>query len=297
MAGWWDILVLCRPWQWVKNAFVLAPLLFSPSAWSPRAAGAAVVAAICFCLLSSGVYALNDVLDADTDARHPRKRTRPVADGRISRPLALGIAGLLTLASASIAVSYLDAPVLVYCGLYLVNNLLYSFVLRRRVLVDVMSVAIGFVLRLLAGCGAIGVPASSWLLVCGFSLAMLLGFGKRRVEIGGLAEPGEYRSTLRSYDITKLNMLLSITSSVCLLSYMLYTVAASTIALHGTDRLIFTVPFVAYGIFRYIFEVQEGRYDGPVEVFLRDPVFAFNGLLWVLSVVLILRWSSLTGGS
>jgi 4-hydroxybenzoate polyprenyltransferase len=295
MVRWCDIFVLCRPWQWVKNAFVLAPLLFSPSAWNARAVYAAVVATLCFCLLSSGVYALNDVLDAETDARHPRKRNRPVAAGRISPPLAIGLAAILTLAAASVAVALLDAPVLLHGGLYLGNNLLYGLVLRRRVLVDVMSVAIGFVLRLLAGCAAIGVPASSWLLVCGFSLAMLLGFGKRRVEIGGLAEPGEYRPTLRSYDIPKLNMLLSITSSVCLLSYMLYTVAASTIALHGTDKLIFTVPFVAYGIFRYIFEVQDSRYDGPVEVFLRDPVFAFNGLLWVVSVVLILRWSSLTG--
>jgi decaprenyl-phosphate phosphoribosyltransferase len=286
-----DLVVLCRPWQWVKNCFVLAPLLFSPGAWQPSAAGRSLLALLCFCLWSSSVYCLNDLLDAKKDSRHPRKQHRPIPSGRVPAHLAAGLAILLAVGTTLAAALLLPMPVFWIGVLYLANSLVYCLLLKHRVIVDVISIAAGFVLRLLGGCAAIAVPASPWLLVCGFTLALLLGFGKRRLELDGLQSPAGYRSTLESYDAVKLNMLLSITSSVCLLSYMLYTVAPHTVALHKTDRLVFTVPFVAYGIFRYLFKVQEGQFDGPVEVLAKDYVFALNGLLWALSVVVIL-WLS-----
>src|SRR5262249_28826534 len=147
---------------------------------------------------------------------------------------------------------------------------------------------IGFVVRIIAGCVAIGIGPSSWILVCGFSLALLLGFGKRRIELGAPANGTEFRPVLLSYSAEKLNLLLGITASMCLLSYRLYTVSPQTVGVHKTDKLVYTVPFVAYGVFRYLLKVQEGRHDGPVEVLLKDPVFFLNGLLWIGSIVLIL---------
>lgn len=283
-----DLIFLCRPWQWGKNCFILAPLLFTPAAWDLSGIVAAILATACFCLWSSSVYCFNDILDAHADAQHPRKRLRPVASGRV--PFALASALSVALAAGSLAAGFLLLPgsFVLYGCLYLANSLAYCLVVKHRVIVDVMSIAIGFVLRLLAGSAAIGVSPSSWLQICGFSLAMLLGFGKRRLELAGLEKPAEYRLTLKSYDASKLNVLLSIAASICLLSYMLYTVSPQTVALHHTDKLVLTVPFVAYGIFRYIFKVQEGPYDGPVEVFLKDPVFAMTGLLWFLAVVFLL---------
>lgn len=182
-------------------------------------------------------------------------------------------------------------PLLLFGALYLANSLAYCLVLKYRVVVDVLAIALGFVLRLLGGCAAIGVEPSSWLLVCGFSLALLLGFGKRRLEVDGLERAAEFRPVLQSYSPEKLNLLLGITASMCLLSYMLYTVAPETVRVHHTDKLVYTTPFVAYGVFRYLLKVQEGQHDGPVEVVVKDWTFSLNVLLWVASVFAIL-WLS-----
>jgi decaprenyl-phosphate phosphoribosyltransferase len=283
-----DLLHIVRPRQWAKNVFVLAPLVFSESIGKPAALGSALIAFGCFCFWSSSVYCLNDVLDAEADRRHPRKVNRPIPSGRVSPAVALGL-GLALVVLAGIT-AYLTLPFkfLLVGLIYLANSVLYCLLLKHRVIVDVLSIAIGFVLRLLGGCAAIYVSPSSWILVCGFSLAMLLGFGKRRLEFDAVSQPAYFRATLQSYSVDKLNLVLGITSSVCLLSYMLYTVSPETVQLHHTDKLVYTVPFVAYGIFRYIFKVQEGQYDGPVEVLLKDPVFALNGLLWLVTIIAVL---------
>jgi 4-hydroxybenzoate polyprenyltransferase len=278
---------LLRPHHWVKNVFVLAPLLFAGiSSWRDALRG--MCAFGCFCILSSGVYCLNDVYDAPADRLHPRKRRRPVASGAVSVRIALTLALVLIGIALAAGTAALPAPFALLCGLYVGNNVLYFTLLKQRVIVDVLLIAIGFCLRILAGCAALGLRPSSWILVCGFSLAMLLGFGKRRLEIDEDGLETGYRRSLRSYSVEKLNVLLSVTSSMCLLSYMLYTVSPQTITLHQTENLIYTVPLVAYGVFRYVFKVQEGRHDGPVEVLLKDPVFALNGLAWILAVALIL---------
>lgn len=281
-------LALCRPRQWTKNVFVLVPVLFSESLGKPELVIRSLMAFGCFCLWSSSIYCLNDVIDAEADRLHPRKCHRPIPSGQISIYAALALA-LVLAGTAGVAAFVLLSANFLFMGLvYLANSLLYCVLLKRRVIVDVLSIAIGFVLRIIAGCAAIGIPPTSWVIVCGFSLAMLLGFGKRRLEIDSVSSMSDYRPSLQSYSVDKLNMVLGITSSICLLSYMLYTVSPQTIELHHTDKLVYTVPFVAYGIFRYIFKVQEGRYDGPVEVLLKDPIFAVNGLLWILTVVFLL---------
>ncbi len=286
-----DLIRLVRPVQWMKNIFVLGPLLFSGLITDPVAIVASLLAMVCFCLWSSSVYCMNDVLDAPADRRHPRKKNRPVPSGRVSVSVALLSSLALGMAGFAISTLPLLPTGFVWFGsLYLVNSILYCTLLKHRVIVDVIAIAIGFVLRLLAGCWAIGVHPSHWISICGFSLALLLGFGKRRLEIGALESPTDYRPALQSYTVEKLNMMLSIASAVCLVAYMLYTVSPETISLHGSERLVYTVPIVAYGVFRYLFKVQEGKHDGPVEIFLADRIFALNAILWVAAVVTILYW-------
>jgi decaprenyl-phosphate phosphoribosyltransferase len=290
-----DIVTICRPRQWTKNVFVLAPVLFSESIGKPANLLSAGIAFVCFCLWSSSVYCLNDVLDAKADRQHPRKRNRPIPSGRVSSALATMLGIGLAVLGGIIAYQALPLPFLFFGSIYLANSVLYCLLLKHRVIVDVLSIAIGFVLRLLAGCAAINVEPTSWILVCGFSLAMLLGFGKRRLEVDAVSQASEFRPALQSYSIDKLNLVLGVTSSICLLSYMLYTVSPQTVQLHHTDKLVYTVPFVAYGIFRYIFKVQEGQHDGPVEVLLKDPIFAINGLLWLVTIIAVLYFLPASG--
>jgi 4-hydroxybenzoate polyprenyltransferase len=287
-----DVVQLWRPNQWAKNIYIFAPLLFSRAVLNPAALIAALVACGCFCLWSSAIYCINDVLDATADRKHPRKRERPVAAGRLHPSFAVSLSlGLISTATL-LAVVLLPTPFLLISGLFLANGFAYSIYLKHRVIIDVLSIALGFVLRIIAGCYAIGLQPTSWLLVCGFSLALLLGFGKRCLEVTSIEHADEYRSTLLSYNTDKLNLLLGITSSLCLMSYMLYTVSPQTLQLHGTDALIYSVPFVAYGIFRYLFKVQEGGYDGPDELLLQDAIFIINGALWLLTVIGILYFCS-----
>lgn len=283
-----DLVQVCRPKHWAKNVFVLAPLLFSKSFFSSAHIAAAALAVGCFCLWSSSVYLFNDLIDAEADRRHPRKRERPIAAGRITGPVAVALCLALTAAAGTAASLALPLAFLMLASLYLVNSLAYCLVLKKHVIVDVLAIAIGFVLRLLAGCAAIGVEPSSWFVVCGLSLALVLGFGKRRTEIVNLKQSTDYRPVLESYSVQKLDTVLGIVAAVCLLSYILYTVAPETIERHQTKNLVYTVPFVVYGIFRYIFKVQEGKGDGPVEILTLEPIFALNGLLWGLAVALIL---------
>jgi 4-hydroxybenzoate polyprenyltransferase len=283
-----DFVSLARPRHWLKNVFVLAPLGFAASADRLEALPRVGLAFVVFCLLSSAIYCANDALDADADRMHPTKRNRPVAAGRVSRAQALATAALVALAAFLLSVRLLPWGVTAAAGLYVINNAIYNAWLKNHVIADVMSIALGFVLRLLAGALAIPVDPSSWLLVCGFSLALLLGFGKRRTELATLERGGEYRRALAVYSVPKVDTLLAVCASLTLLSYMLYTVAPDTAQIHGTTRLVYTVPFVVYGIFRFIFKVQEGKGDGPVEILARDWVFTANGLLWAAAVALIL---------
>jgi 4-hydroxybenzoate polyprenyltransferase len=281
---------LFRPREWLKSVFVLAPFLFSQSPFNLPLLGQGLIACFCFCLLASAVYAVNDIVDAEADQAHPRKKHRPIASGAIS-PLAAGVGAFLLVVTAfGLAFATLAPAFLLLAGLYVVNSLAYCLILKHRVILDVIVIAVGFVIRLLAGCVAIGVVPSSWLVVCGFSLALVLGFGKRRMEIAGLREKAKFRPALRSYDAAKLDTLSAIVTALTLVAYLLYTVSGETVARHHTGNLIYTIPFVAYGLFRYLFKTQEGKGDGPADVLCKDPVFALNGVLWVASVVAVLYW-------
>lgn len=295
-VNWFQLL---RVRQWVKNIFVLLPLFFSGKIMeigNPQVFLLAIYGFGAFCFWSSVVYILNDWTDCQRDREHPRKKNRPLASGAISPGQAFAAAILLFLLPLGIAVGWLvglndekfiqSLGYFLACGLgYLANNLLYCFLLRFHVLLDVFSIAVGFVLRVLAGCFILGVEPSQWILVCTFTLALFLGFGKRRQELALCDGKDLYRSTLNHYSIEFLNFLMSISAAICLMAYMLYTIAPGTIAQHNSDDLIYTTPFVFYGIFRYMLFALRNRADGPDEVLFRDIPFLVNGILW-LGVVL-----------
>jgi 4-hydroxybenzoate polyprenyltransferase len=282
---------LIRPTHWLKNSFVFAPLLFTKSAHNWVSLGQELIVFAAFCLLASAVYCINDVLDAELDRAHPRKKHRPVACGVISSQSATALGIVLGLLGLALAGS-LNRSVLIVSSLYLANSLMYCIWFKHHVLVDVLAIAVGFVLRLLGGCAAIAVEPSSWLLVCGFSVALFLGFGKRRAELASLGEAEQFRGVLGVYTIPKLDTVLAITCAISLLSYMLYAISPETIARHGTKNLIYSSVFVIYGLFRYLFKVQEGKGDGPTGILTSDWVFPVNGILWGVTVYVILKWGS-----
>jgi 4-hydroxybenzoate polyprenyltransferase len=286
------LLRLARPTHWVKNVFVAAPLLFvQPTPIGPAIARAAL-AFVAFSLLASAIYCFNDVVDAESDRAHPTKKARPVAAGLVSPAAAVTFGAVLALAAIGIAWRWLPQTFLVVLGLYTANNLLYNTLIKRVGIADVIAIAIGFVLRLVAGSIAIDAQPSSWLLVCGFTLALFFGFGKRRSELALAPDSGlAYRPVLRAYTPTMLDSLMSITATLTLMCYMLYTVSDDTFKVHGTRNLVYTVPPAFYAIFRYILRVQEAKGESPEELLLRDPVMIFSGALWVGLVMLVLRLS------
>ena len=194
-----DLVAVLRPSQWAKNVFVLVPVLFSEKAFYRDELLRSVIATACFCLLSSVVYITNDLIDRPADRSHPRKRRRPIASGRVGAGTAVGLAVALVLVSTGVGSLSLPRPFLGFALAYLVNSMAYCFWLKNEVILDVIVISLGFVLRLLAGCAAIGVEPSSWIIVCGFNLALVLGFGKRRSELNVVDDPGGFRRVLLKY--------------------------------------------------------------------------------------------------
>jgi 4-hydroxybenzoate polyprenyltransferase len=273
---------LLRPHQWTKNAFVLAPLLFARVASQPRLLVAALEAALLFCLASSAVYVFNDVVDAPADREHPVKRTRPVASGQVPPFLALGLSALLAAASLAGA-ACLPRGFAAAVGAYLGVNLFYSLGARRVVLLDAMLIGVSFVLRVLGGAAAIDVSASHWVLLCTFLLALFLAFSKRRAELRLLDEdPGRHRPALRGYTPELLDRFDAILLAATVVCYALYTVAPETVAKVGSDRMIYGVPFVLFGLFRYLLLVESGGDAGePGTLALRDGPMLLCVALWI----------------
>lgn len=274
--------MLLRPHQWVKNAFVLAPLLFSGMALDPHVALSAVTAAIAFCALASGVYALNDIADVESDRSHPVKMARPLAAGEMSVPTAATIGAVCV--AIGLALSFLASPMVVLVALlYLVLNLLYSWKLKHVVLLDVFVVASFFVLRLFAGSFAIGVFPSIWLLLCGGLLSLYLGFAKRRHELAILGEDSNrHRQVLDHYGMDLLDQMSVVLLSVTIVSYIMYTLVSETAALVGSDALVYSTPLVLYGIFRYLYLVHQRDRGSPTETLLTDPALLITVFLWLL---------------
>jgi 4-hydroxybenzoate polyprenyltransferase len=284
-----DLLRLMRPHQWVKNTFVFTGLLFG-HAWHDAHLVAQVMTAFAaFCMVSSAVYVFNDIIDVKQDRLHPKKSQRPLASGRVSMPAAAVLASVLAVSGLVLA-NCASRTVLVILVCYALMNVAYSLRLKHVVILDVFIIATGFMLRILAGTLGVGIPPSQWLLLCGLMVTLFLGFSKRRAEIFALADDkAAHRKVLEHYSPVLLDKMIGITASGVILSYSLYTMSADTIRIHGTPNLIYTVPFVMYGVFRYIYLLHhQSRGGDPSHDLVRDPhLFVAVGAWMVVTILLI----------
>jgi 4-hydroxybenzoate polyprenyltransferase len=281
------LIVAVRPRQWLKNLFVLAPILFTGKANDPALAIRVLAAAACFCGLSGIVYLINDLVDRKRDALHPVKRRRPIASGALS-PVVAVLAAVVLGAGCLAGAAALGGRFFIIAASYLALMLTYSIALKNVVIADVLSIAAGFVLRAAAGCVVIDVPISPWLYSCTALVTLFLALGKRRHELSRLTDKAiEHRPVLRKYNEPFLDQMISITTTACLVSYLLYCVLSET-ALHH-QGLLLTAPFVAYGLFRYLYCIyRKGRGGSPEEVLLRDKVFLGTGIAYGVAVVLVM---------
>jgi 4-hydroxybenzoate polyprenyltransferase len=283
-----DWVRLLRPPQWIKNLFVFGPLLFSGRAFNAEALANSVLAFVAFCLASSGVYALNDVLDQEADRVHPVKRLRPVANGRIAARSAV-VAGIV-LAIAGIVVAWLVNPnVAFFVTLYLAVNGLYMWRLKNVVILDVFAIASFFVIRLLAGAAAVNVKPSVWLLLCGGLLALYLGFTKRRHELVLLGDASaDHRGVLSRYSPVFLDQMAMVLLSVTVVCYIMYTLESATANAVGTDMLSYSTVFVLYGVFRYLFLVHQRDGGSPTQTLLNDRQLLIVVACWLIYCGLVI---------
>jgi decaprenyl-phosphate phosphoribosyltransferase len=288
------LLKTLRPHQWVKNTFVLAPIVFRKGlilttaqgpALNLSVTGRALAAAGVFCLLAGAVYTINDLVDVQADRLHPVKRDRPIASGQVSETAARIMA--VVLAGVSLAVAYsLGTAFAAVSLVYFIENLAYSFKLKQVAFLDVGLIALGFVLRVYAGGIATDVHVSGYMLACTALLALFLGFGKRRHELA-LEDAGKQRAALRAYGVRSLNVAMALTGAATALTYAAYTVDPATCAAFNSDRLWLTVPFTVFGIVRYLSLVsgKTGRglkAESPTQEMLSDVPFVLNLVLWVI---------------
>lgn len=285
------LFALARPKQWVKNVFVLTALIFSGKVFEPWAIWHTMLAFIAFCIASSAIYFLNDYRDVEEDRKHPRKRTRPLASGAL--PRWLGLFGFVILAALAmaLAVVMLNLPTAIVVGLYVALNLAYSMGLKHVVIIDVLVISAGFVLRILAGAAALLVVPSTWLVLCGVTISLFLGFTKRRAEVVLLGDrAAEHRKVLADYSPAFLDQMIATVTAATIVCYALYTVDVRTQELVGSRALILSVPLGIYGIFRYLYLVYHDKSGGdPTRAVFTDVPLLLTGGIWaVLCTSLIL---------
>jgi 4-hydroxybenzoate polyprenyltransferase len=282
------LLTSARPKQWSKNVIVFAAILFSRNIFDVSLSLKVAACFVLFSLITGATYLMNDIADREHDRYHPEKSVRPVASGR----LPVGIAG--TGAGIAVAAGLSGAWVLHHSffyvtAAYLLLQILYTLLLKRIVILDVLAITTGFVLRVLAGAVVIEVEISSWLLICTFLLALFLALCKRRHELTLLEEgAGKHRKVLQEYSIALLDQMISMTTASTLIAYTLYTLSDRTVAKFGTEKLVFTVPFVVYGIFRYLYLVHIKKAGGSPETLLLSDLPLVGGIIaWGICAVLI----------
>jgi 4-hydroxybenzoate polyprenyltransferase len=283
------LIVSLRPAQWSKNLFVLAPLVFAEALFEPALVVRALLAFAVWSAAASSVYLVNDIRDRPKDRLHPIKRLRPIATGALAPAVAGGAAALLAALALGGAL-WLGSRFSVILLVYLVLNGLYSFGLKNVVIVDVMVVAIGYVLRVEAGAAAIEVKVSTWILLCTIFVALFLAFSKRRHELLLLSEKAAgQRDVLLHYGPTFLDQMINVVTASTILCYALYTLAPETVERFGTNALIYTLPFVLFGIFRYLYLVyQVANPRNPTEAILHDVPSVLNVALWGLAVIAVI---------
>jgi 4-hydroxybenzoate polyprenyltransferase len=286
---------LLRPHQWIKNGFVLAPIVFSRELFLTDAVGSALRAFGAFCMAASAVYVINDIVDVEADRAHPVKRKRPLAAGTISKPQAYLVFGLVI--TFAILLSFPLHPYFqLSVAAYFLLNMAYSLKLKEVVLLDIFVIATGFMLRVLGGAYAIQVQVSNWIILCTMFISLFLGFAKRRGEILLLQRSGQNseRKVLSSYTVTFIDQMITISATATVISYALYTVAPRTVDMFGTERLIYTTGLVIFGIFRYLYLIHmKDSTENPASAVLSDKPILLVTLVWLVTCVLIIYGSGL----
>jgi 4-hydroxybenzoate polyprenyltransferase len=275
--------------QWIKNLFIFAALIFSANFFNIPDLFPTFLGFLLFSLSASGVYIINDIADLEKDKLHPIKSRRPLPSGLLSKNPALGVAVVL-LAIGLLGSFLLNQKFAFIILLYIILNLIYSWKLKEVVILDVMTISAGFVLRVVGGAVIINVPTSEWLIICTVLLSLFLGFSKRRHELFLLEEHAtDHRLVLQHYSPVFLDQMISIVTAATVMSYALYTISDETVNKFGTTHLIYTVPFVLYGIFRYLYLVHKKEEGGnPAKLALADVPLLVNIILWLICVVLII---------
>ena len=278
-----------RPQQWIKNFFLYAALVFSGNLFHPDLVYHVTEGFILFSFVASGIYILNDLTDLQKDKLHPEKSKRPLPSGKVSAGTAI-VACIVLLLFGIAGAYFINPSFSVIVLVYVVINVLYSFVLKNLVILDVMTISAGFVLRVIAGAVLINVPTSEWLLICTVLLSLFLGFSKRRHELSILErDANSHRSVLEQYTPYFLDQMIGIVTASTVMSYALYCISDETVKKFGTNKLIYTVPFVLYGIFRYLYLVHR-RVEGgnPTRVALTDAPLLVNLFLWIICASIII---------
>lgn len=283
------VIRLARPTQWIKNGVVLAALVFAGTIRDFSKLELALAAAGIFCILSSAIYAFNDLIDRRQDKAHPLKKDRPIASGAVPVSVAIVFIIILT-ATGLMAAHFLNPTFLMVAVGFVLVNLAYSLVLKHIVILDTMTLALSFVVRAYAGAAAIEVPASKWMLINTLLLALFLGFGKRRHELVLLENDAHtHRKSLSNYSPYLLDQLIGVTTASVVVMYMLYTFSTEVSHKLGTENLYFTIPFVVYGIFRYLFLIHRKSEGGsPTRVMFADKPLLITVSLWLVAVILVL---------
>lgn len=291
-----SLIKLIRPKQWIKNFFVFAPLVFSQHVFEAAYLLPAIAAFIVFSLTSSTVYIINDILDVESDRAHPRKRFRPIASGEISirQGLLYSVIFCVIIIAALIFLKPVFALVII---LYFLTNLFYSMQVKNMVLLDVFFISFGFMLRVLGGAAAIGVIVSSWMILTTIFISLFLAISKRRGELSQVINQEnleKQRKVLKEYDIQFADQLNTIAAAGTIISYALYTVSQRTITTFGTEKLIYTTPFVIYGIFRYMYLMHKKNLgESPTSIVTKDIPIIVTVLCWFLVCTAIIYRNSI----
>lgn len=286
-----DLFQILRPTQWSKNAVLFAAIIFAQHLFVWLDLLRVIAAFVCFCCVASGAYVMNDLRDCERDRQHPLKCRRPLPAGRIKTPVAVLLAVSLMTVGLLGAVG-LGSGFAILTAVYLALQVAYTFALKEIVILDVMAIAAGFVIRAVAGGWVIGVHVSEWLIIITFLLALFLGFSKRRHELVLLeGRATEHREALREYSPYFLDQMISVVTSSTVVAYAIYTASPEVQKKLGTDQLYLTLPFVLFGIFRYLYLVHQREEGGnPTWLLLNDRPLLAGVLLWILTASVLLYW-------
>lgn len=285
-----DILLLLRVKQYVKNLFIFLPTFFGLHFFDLGALSKNFIAFISFCFIASSIYVLNDILDIESDRKHPTKRNRPIASGRISKKKAIIIMTVLLLLGLAIALLLQNLSILLFIGIYLIINILYVFWIKHIGIIDIFAIASGYVLRVLIGGAAGDIQINPWIIIMTFLLAIFLSFAKRRDDVLIMQNTGKViRKSINGYNLQFIDSALFITSAITIVAYLMYTISPETIARYNTGDVYFTTLFVLLGILRYLqITVVLKESGSPTEMLYKDRILQFSILAWIISFLIII---------